>query len=181
MPVKLSALACAPCRIWSSHYVLIVSIRAAQPTVPTSSRMSRALQSWLAASNAATAAMDTDEAPPAPVATLSERQDKAGLLCRRLWERSAEGDCEVSASQVSMLVTVALRAGVPGLLQDVLQHIVMAHKWLPFDEEMAVSTAGLIVAAWDTIGIEAKSMLTRVIMRCPINCALRSAPFGLCI
>ena len=161
--------------------MLVVSVHAAQPTVPTSSHFTRALRTWLDAADAADAAttadaadaaMDASDASAAPLATLPERQAEAVLLCRLLWERCGEAECNIDADQVGNLLTVALRAGVPGLVQDVLQHIVIPDGWTPLEEVMEAPFVDWVVRAWGTIGSKAQGMLGRVIARR----AVKSAP-----
>ena len=78
---------------------------------------------------------------------------------------------DIDADQIGNLLTVALRAGVPGLVQDVLQHIVIPDGWSPLEHVMKAPFVDWVVCAWETTGSEAKGMLGHVIARCAVKSA----------
>ena len=153
------------CRVWSACFVVIVSARAARPTVFTSTRLTRAHGAWLGAGSASGGA---GSALTATADTCPDRQEAAALLCRQVWTRHEHGGCDMP--QVCAALRIALRSGVPELVRDVAERLLLTADYHIFSDDMADTTVDLLAGACGSIGDSAQQALARAIQSQPIAC-----------
>ena len=143
--------------------MLVVSVHAECPTLLTTTRLSRALKRWL---RAGVEPAGSEDCAAAAADVTAERQQSAAQLCRQLHQHAqAHGH---DAKNVCDLLQIALRARMPGLVLDVLQHIV--HKWdCNVFAHQSVSTAGLLTSAWGGLSVAEQQSMSEAICRHPLS------------